>query len=221
MTQDTVIHEITGKEMVRIPAGPFRFGEAREERDQPEFWIDRTPVTNAEYERFLDANPDHPVPFGDQAWAAPYNWDRQARSFPPGKADHPVTLVTHQDAAAYTRWARTRLPSEEEWEKAARGTDGRRFPWGQWEEDHCNTAEAQLHTTTPVGHYSPEGDSPYGCTDMAGNVWEWTSTKDDVGRVVRGGSCISGRDRARCAFRDWDLPDSGVRLYGFRTVVAQ
>ena len=206
--------------MIRIPAGKFLFGEAMEERELPHFWIDKTPVTNAEYKHFLDTNPDYPVPFVEKDWAQLYNWDKQSRSFLQGRDNHPVALITHQDATTYAEWIGARLPTEEEWEKAARGTDGRRFPWGKWHENRCNTAEANILTTTPVGYYSPDGDSPYGCTDMAGNVWEWTATKEDIGWVVRGGSFINGRGYARCTFRDWGLPDSGLRLYGFRVVIS-
>ena len=220
MSQDKMIWEKTGKEMVCIPAGRFLYGEAKEERELAGFWIDRTPVTNAEYKRFLDANPERAVPWAKEDWAQPYNWDGPSRSFPGGRADHPVALVTRQDAVAYAGWAGARLPTEEEWEKAARGTDGRRYPWGEWETGRCNTYEAGIVATTAVGKYSPGGDSPYGCVDMAGNVWEWTATRDDVGWVVRGGSFINDRFYARCAFRDWDLPDSGLRLYGFRVCVS-
>jgi formylglycine-generating enzyme required for sulfatase activity len=215
-----MIWEKTGKEMMHIPAGKFLYSERKEELELPEFWIDKTPVTNAEYKRFLDANPEHPVPIAKEDWAQPYNWDRPSRSFPSGRADHPVVLVTWHDAVAYANWAGARLPAEEEWEKAARGPDGRRYPWGDWEKERCNTYEAGVFTTTPIGKYSPAGDSPYGCVDMVGNVWEWTATKDDVGRVVRGGSFINDRFYARCAFRDWDLADSGLRFYGFRTVIS-
>jgi sulfatase modifying factor 1 len=217
---DTTIWEKTGKEMMRIPAGQFLFGEEKRERELPEFWIDRTPVTHAEYKRFLEANPGYPVPFATEGWAQPYNWDRQTRSFPPGKANHPVVLVAWYDVEAYAEWAGTRLPTEEEWEKAARGTDGRKYPWGRWERGVCNTYEVGIGTTTPVGQYSPAGDSPYGCVDMAGNVWEWTATQDAGDWVVRGGSFINDRFQARCAFHDWDLPDSGIRLYGFRLVAS-
>jgi formylglycine-generating enzyme required for sulfatase activity len=215
---NTMIDQKTGKEMVRVPAGTFLFGQAMEEREQSEFWIDKTPVTNAEYKRFLDANPEHAVPFAEEDWGRPYNWNRNDRTSPMGRDNHPVVLVSHEDAVSYAEWAEARLPTEEEWEKAARGTDGRRYPWGKWAAGLCNTVESNILDTTPVGHYSPDGDSPYGCVDMGGNVWEWTSTKDDVGWIVRGGSFINDRFYARCAFREWGLEDSGVRLYGFRVV---
>jgi formylglycine-generating enzyme required for sulfatase activity len=220
---DTTIWEKTGKEMMRIPAGQFLFGEEKEERELPEFWIDRTPVTHAEYKQFLEANPGYPVPFATEGWAQPYNWDRQTRSFPPGKANHPVVLVAWYDVEAYAEWAGTRLPTEEEWEKAARGTDGRKYPWGRWERGVCNTYEVGIGTTTPVGQYSPAGDSPYGCVDMAGNVWEWTASKWEPGserRVLRGGAFDLYRVHVRCAYRDWDLPGNLNRNGGFRVVVA-
>ncbi|HNT75918.1 MAG TPA: SUMF1/EgtB/PvdO family nonheme iron enzyme [Anaerolineae bacterium] len=220
MSQDGMIWEKTGKEMVRIPAGKFLFGEMKKELELPEFWIDRHPVTNAEYQRFLNANPAYPVPFTTEIWAQAYNWDREARTFPPGADQHPVVLVAQENAADYAAWAGARLPTEREWEKAARGADGRKYPWGAWDENRCNTVEAGIMTTTPVGHYSPAGDSPYGCADMAGNVWEWTATEDDVGWIVRGGSFINDRLYARCAFRDWALPGSGLRLFGFRLAVS-
>jgi formylglycine-generating enzyme required for sulfatase activity len=101
----------------------------------------------------------------------PYNWDRQSRTFPPYKAGHPVVLVSWHDAVAYAGWAGKRLPTEEEWEKAARGTDGRKYPWGDQEltPELCYF-DRNVGGTTPVGRYSPQGDSPYGCVDMAGNV---------------------------------------------------
>ncbi len=134
------------------------------------------------------------------------------------KADHPVTQVSWDDAVAFAQWVsqvtgrNVRLPTEAEWEKAARGTDGRIYPWGDiWDKTKLNSFEGGRGDTTQVGKYSPEGDSPYGAADMAGNVWEWTadwygeteykdrtasgqSITDPTGpasgdyRVVRGGS---------------------------------
>jgi formylglycine-generating enzyme required for sulfatase activity len=205
-----------GVEMLYVAAGPFKYGPGAAVLDLAGFWIARAPTTCEAYARFLAANPEHPVPTHRETWARPYCWDPVTRTYPSGKAAHPVALIAWYDALAYAEWAGARLPTEQEWEKAARGTDGRRYPWGAWDQDRCNTEEASLMATTPVGYYSPRGDSPYECVDMAGNVWEWTTTQDRRRWVVRGGSFVNDRLHARCAFREWDLPDSGMRFYGFR-----
>jgi formylglycine-generating enzyme required for sulfatase activity len=213
---DRRIHEKTGIELIRIPAGPFLYGSSDQDTmardnekpqrtvDLPEFWIGRYPVTNKEYKRFLDANPSHHVPFVDVDWAKPYNWDEQRRTYPADKTDHPVVLVSWDDAKAFCDWAGLALPTEEQWEKTARGTDGRIWPWGDETPttDHCNFDD-NVGDTTPVGKYSPKGDSPYGCADMAGNVWEWTGswyTKDST-RALRGGSWNDYDLITRAAYR--------------------
>jgi formylglycine-generating enzyme required for sulfatase activity len=219
---DTRLDAKTGLVFVRVPAGDFLYGEDKKKVYLPEFWISKTPVTQAAYKRFLDANPKQPVPYRDYGWAKPYNWDKKARSFPEGKADHPAVLVSWDDAQAYCQWAGMRLPTEEEWEKAARGTDGREYPWGdEWQPDHCNSLEAGVSTTTPVGRYSPGGDSPYGCIDMGGNVWEWTDSWFDDGRssrVLRGGSWFNNKRTARVSVRQDRFPDLWHYYIGFRLV---
>jgi formylglycine-generating enzyme required for sulfatase activity len=195
-----------GKEMIRIPAGEFLYGAEKKKINLPEFWIDRTPVTNAEYARFVAATGHRP----------PRHWEGKVS--PEKVADHPVVEVSWHDAVAYAEWAGKRLPTGEEWEKAARGTDGREYPWGNWEEDRCNTKEAGVGSTTPVGRYSPGGDSPYGCVDMAGNVWEWTVVEEGDIRMVRGGSWDLDRDYARCAARVRGYPSVSRGNFGFRCV---
>ena len=154
-----------GKRMMLIPAGWFLMGtsdaDAAEMQkefgwqlkwfadEMPQhrveidaFYIDEMPVTNAEYKRFLDANPAHP---------APSDWDPDDRTFPRGKDNHPVVFVFWEHANAYAHWAHKRLPTEAEWEKAARGTDGRRFPWGQeFDQGRCNTSSSDLRAMTVV-----------------------------------------------------------------------
>jgi formylglycine-generating enzyme required for sulfatase activity len=229
-------------EMVLIPAGEFLMGSDRsvdkdaqdEEQPQhtlslPDYYMAKTPVTNAQYAAFVEAT-GHEQP--EQHW--------KGGKPPRGKEDHPVVWVSWHDAVAYCRWLSEvtgrpyRLPSEAEWEKGARGTDGHIWPWGnQWDAKRCNTRESGKGDTTPVGAY-PEGASPYGLLDMAGNVWDWTRSidrdypynpndgREDLeakgARVLRGGSWYDGRDRARCVVRDtWD-PLEGDDLIGFRLV---
>jgi formylglycine-generating enzyme required for sulfatase activity len=137
------------------------------------FYISRCPVTNAEYKKFVDAT-GRDVPFAKEDWAKPYNWDKKTRNYPNDKANHPVVLVSWYDAVEYCIWAGVRLPTEAEWEKAARGTDGRTYPWGNgWDQNLCNNRTSPYEDTVPVGSY-PRGASPYGVMDMAGNAWEWT-----------------------------------------------
>jgi formylglycine-generating enzyme required for sulfatase activity len=207
---DQRVWEKDGKEMVRVPAGVFLYGLFKQEIELPEFWIDRTPVTNAEYARFVAETGHKP----------PLHWE--GNQYPEAKADFPVVHVSWDDAAAYGEWAGKQLPTEEQWEKAARGTEGRAvYPWGVWQEGRCNTREAGIGGTTPVGQYSPDGDSPYGCVDMAGNVWEWTASREPGGgrRVLRGGSWYYYREQARCVYRFRLNPlSSDLSTFGFRCV---
>jgi serine/threonine protein kinase len=168
-------------EWVVIPAGEFLFSEELKKVFLPDFEIARFPVTNQQYHDFLIANPGHPAP---ESW--------KSREYPLGKGEHPVVGVSYQDAIAFCQWFGCRLPNEEEWEKAARGIDGRSFPWGEdWQEGlYCNNYDTRIGGTSPVDKFSA-GRSPYEIWDMAGNVWEWTSSEAQGGpfiHVMRGGS---------------------------------
>jgi formylglycine-generating enzyme required for sulfatase activity len=204
--------------MVWVPPGPFIMGAEDEKggtrvvRLEQGFFVARTPVTNAEYARFVAVTGHKP----------PEHWKGK---IPPDELrDHPVVYVSWHDAVAYAEWAGVRLLTEQEWEKAARGIDGRIYPWGdEFDPARCNTNESDIGTTTPVGRYSPDGDSPCGCADMAGNVWEWTGSESRPGsglRVLRGGSFIYDEGVARCAVRNGYYPDSRRRYRGVRVGVA-
>jgi formylglycine-generating enzyme required for sulfatase activity len=177
---------------------------ARGPVELPAFRIMTTPVTNGDYARFV-ADTGHRVPDVTPAeWQGyrlvhPYERTRRFAwkdGHPPaGREEHPVVLVAYRDALAFAAWLATvtnlpwRLPSELEWEKAARGTDGRRFPWGDdFDPRRVNSHDAGPFDTLPVASF-PQGLSPYGATDMAGQVFEWTSTAAGAGRhIVKGGS---------------------------------
>jgi formylglycine-generating enzyme required for sulfatase activity len=223
------IDEKTGIELIRIPAGPFLYGstdvdtKARDNEkpqrmiDLPEYWIGRYPVTNEQFARFVAATGHKTTAeregFG-WAWTGS-NWDQIKHAYwrhpggpkttIEGKDNHPVVQVSWDDAQAFCDWAGLALPSEEEWEKAARGSDGRVWPWGnEAPTDQHGNFNGNVGATTPVGEYSPKGDSPYGCADMAGNVWEWTDSWYDATaarRVLRGGSWHGSQYLARAAYR--------------------
>ncbi|MBN2393753.1 MAG: SUMF1/EgtB/PvdO family nonheme iron enzyme [Anaerolineae bacterium] len=235
-------------EWVEIPAGEFWMGS--EEGDGEErpvhkvhlerYWIAKVPITNAQYRFFVEICQYEP----------PNHWEDG--KVPRGLESHPVTRVTWHDAIAYCRWLSEvssksiTLPSEAEWEKAARGeTDKRKYPWGDaWKEGYCNSSELSIGGTTPVGIFS-DGTSPYGCFDMAGNVWEWTRSLwgkymresdfryvyrvddgrenteigDGIYRVLRGGAFNYYGDYARCTYRNRNYPFYWDRTYGFRVCV--
>jgi hypothetical protein len=198
---------------VWVPPGEYILGgelgfDVQVARLEQGFFIGRAPVTNSEYVRFVAATNHEP----------PKHW--RGGTPPQEMANHPVVYVSWHDAVAYAEWAGGRLPSQEEWEKAARGSDGRAYPWGDdFDPGRCNTKEGGAGTTTPVDRYSPQGDSPYGATGMAGNVWEWTASEQGDVRVLRGGS-FDAQSLARCAFRLRSFPDGRFRLNGFRVVVS-
>lgn len=184
------------------------------------FYIDKTEVTNQEYKKFVDAT-HHP---------APSNW--KDNQFPPGGDLEPVVNVTWTDADAYAKWAGKRLPTEAEWEYAARGTDGRAYPWGnEWLEGVAVSNELPGKDVHTVGSL-PKGASPFGVLDMAGNVGEWTDddfvsypgNTDQIdpkykgNKVFRGGSFTNDKKYLTTYFRNWVKPTISDKALGFRCV---
>lgn len=205
--------------MVLVPAGPFVRGAAnrapdeapRAEIELPAFYIDKYEVTNAE---FKEVFPEH--------------------VFPEGRENFPVAGVSWEQATDFAKKVGKRLPTEAEWEKAARGAEGLEFPWGnEFDPALCNTKVSEIGTTAERGKFI-EGLSPYGCVDMAGNVYEWTQdwyqayegntdvTKDygQIFRVLRGGSFRSERFDVRCAKRHFDKISAVRDDYGFRCALS-
>ena len=237
-----------GLDLVQIPAGEFWMGaDLWNYQEKPrhlvslaEFWMGRTAVTVKQYALFARATgyPIRPVQISGL----------------PVQADFPVVNVSWYDGRAFCRWVdsllheegdlfpgwQVRLPGEAEWEKAARGTDGREFPWGDRPPDanlcNYNRSDFKIASLTPVGFYSPQGDSPYGCADMAGNVWEWThslnkpypydardgreSEEDPGERVVRGGAAYNFASMMRCSYRVANDPAHDYTTRGFRMCVS-
>lgn len=204
--------------MVYVSSGEFIMGsDEGTELEKPkrkvqtkDYFIDQYEVTNAEYKKFLDAT-GHPAPKG---------WIND--NYPSGQGNYPVVNITWLDAQAYAQWAGKRLPSEEEWEKAARGTDGRKYPWGNtWDGERANVlilGGFKKSLVRPVGSY-PKGVSLYGCFDLAGNVWEWTSNKfNEKYRIIRGGSYLQPPELARTSFRDFYEANKYREDIGFRCV---
>jgi formylglycine-generating enzyme required for sulfatase activity len=246
-------------ETVYVPGGSFLIGsdggdgvyeyeKPRYALALPAYRIARYPITNAQYLEF-SRRTRVALP-SEMGWLLA----SVGQEPPPGKAEHPVVGLSWDEAVGYCRWLsevthRTyRLPSEVEWEAAARGTDGRRYPWGDvFDAAACNSIEAGVGDTTPVGAHAPRGDSVYGCSDMAGNVWEWTRTmwgvdrmhaqfgppfRPDDGRdslqpsvpyrelrICRGGSYRDRCDRVACSARNRQPAGSRDAARGFRVVM--
>ena len=217
--------------MALVPRGEFVMGSnERWDDEAPEyiesvetFHIDLHEVTNANYHLFASATKRE----------FPYHWSEG--NIPAGKEDHPVIYVSWHDANAYCKWSGKRLPTEQEWEKAARGENGNIYPWGnEWSLDKSNNPYKGSTGTQPVGSY-PEGRSPYGLYNMSGNVWEWvdsfylphpgnTIPRAEYGkdkRVLKGGSwfdCLSyGCGLSAPTFnRSFFTPEVKNNSFGFR-----
>jgi formylglycine-generating enzyme required for sulfatase activity len=226
--------------MAYVPPGQFIVGKKdniRIARLKEGFFIDKYPVTNAQFCAFLNERGNQQE--DGREWInlkksyregidlegsvekerCRIRKDGDSFTVESGFEDHPVIYVTWYGARAYAQRVGKRLPAEEEWEKAARGIDGRVYPWGnEFDQENCNIDACKIGHATPVKRYR-EGRSPYGCLDMAGNVWEWTDSwygKKEEYRVLRGSSWFDYRNDACCALRDSDNPVLRDRDYGFR-----
>jgi formylglycine-generating enzyme required for sulfatase activity len=242
-------HPADGAVMVQIPAGPFTMGSDKYSAEQPvqkiamdPYWIDKYLVTNEMFKKFVDASGYKTD--AEKSGGGMVRIGRRWRNVPEAtwqmpdglspiddKMDHPVAQVSYNDALAYCKWAKKDLPTEAQWEKAARGTDGRVFPWGDNPpDDTVANFDNIVGNTTPVKRYE-KGASPFGLQDMAGNVYQWCkdwwgtgprAEKNPTGpakgkeRVVKGGSFVEGEESLRSANRDRYAPDYSSYLFGFR-----
>ena len=224
-----------------------------------DYWMARFTVTNAQFRRFIEANPDYKTTAEEQGWAHVFdgkewrdgegaNWLHPygPKSNILNKDNHPVVCVSWLDAMNYCNWANEvfwadevgllRLPTEAEWEKAARGPIGLIYPWGNNFDQDCVNSENNGQKDTVAVNAYPAGASPYGCEQMAGNVWEWTHSlwrdypykaddgredEKDIGpRVLRGGAFSGSLNRlARCASRTMLDPLIGLSDIGFRVML--
>ena len=195
-------------EMVTIPEGKFIYQDEKDEEDHvflKEFSIMKFPVTNALYKEF---DPNHILRFPKYSYLD----------------DHPVIGINFYEALVCSLWLGRRLPIEKEWEKSARGVDGRDYPWGEamgYQNDYANTCDFVIGRTSSVTEFE-QGISPFGCFDMAGNVWEWCvqlySTRHVTQRVARGGSWLNYMVHSKCTYRNTFDPDERYPASGFRCV---
>lgn len=227
------VHEPDGTVLLHVPGGEYTIGDRDLEWSRPPhrvllspYWIGKHPVTNRQYARFLAASPDQPRP---EAWDDPrFN-----------RPEQPVVGVSWHEAIAYCRWASLSLPSEAQWEAAARGTDERRYPWGGSSPDarRANFGN-RVGTPSEVGGH-PAGAGPFGTLDQAGNVWEWcldgwsldpyrgredraldpVVEGDPSVRAVRGGSWANPPCDLACALRNRSTAKQRVNDQGFRCVL--
>jgi len=197
-----------GVPLVEVPAGRYVLGEPGEERacQLATVRIGRWPVTNAEVRRFLEAT-DRDVPAVHRAEAL---------------ADHPATGLTREESEAFCAWLgeHVRLPTGAEWEAAARGTDGRPYPWGEsFDPERCACAESGWGWTVPVDAH-PAGAGPFGTEQQSGNVWEWVADRGADGwGVVRGGSYLDTGWGLRASRAQAADPERATNTTGFRIVI--
>ncbi len=220
------LRSLDGMPMVPIPAGEFVSGDRHPDLDEPEphpettgaFWMDKHEVTNEQFARFLNAQAGDVSPNLDPAVPGLVREGGAWRAAP-GRERHPVAGATWYGAEAYARWVGGRIPTALEWEKAARGTDGRTYPWGEETPDAttCNFGQTGLGDTAPVGSF-PKGASPYGVLDMAGNVYERVLGPRGPGSIRSGGFVCPMAWQMRASDRCGYALESSHPSVGFRCV---
>jgi formylglycine-generating enzyme required for sulfatase activity len=209
-------------QVARVSAGEFLAGEEKRLASTGSFEIDIVEVTVSQFANFIESGYRERAHWSDEGWSwRERNGVERPRFW--GEADwtaylgplHPVVGVSFFEAEAYARWVERRLPSELEWERAARGEDGRAWPWGDaWDPMKAHHRGGRRHTL-PVGSF-PEGRSPHGLYDAAGNVWEWCAGAGAL-RPARGGSWNAHPPQLRCDARNAWPPDARFSNIGFRT----
>lgn len=251
----------------QVPAGPFLMGSDPRQDSQahddeqpmhqvevPAFLISRYPITNAQFHAFVESGGYQlPEYWTEKGWEIAQSQESRYQS---GDVydlpNHPVVTVNWYETIAFCRWLTEKLqgsgklaqeqiitlPGEIQWEKAARGIDGRLYPWGnEIDSDRLNYQDTSIGTTNAVGSF-PGGVSPYGCEDMSGNIWEWTQdvyrkypynvsdrqedlqSDDEAPRVIRGGAFLNSENEVRCAARFYSSPDMIKNYIGFRIVLS-
>lgn len=191
-----------------------------------DFYIDRTPVTNLQFAKFM-GDADYITAIMNKIPSQEVHIYHEIKGFAESIPDHPVVRVSWFDAFVYATWNGKRLPKALEWEKAARGTDGRLYPWGNdFDVNRCNCIDSGIENTTPVLTY-PEGCSPYGCYDMAGNVFEWVSDWAEQPRLTnlpnsekmnKGASFNRPPEQMVTWYSESDPPELRMIDVGFRCV---
>ncbi len=212
---------------VEIPPGRYPYQEKGVFEVRKPYWLARYPVTNGQYRRFLrEGGYENEMLWSSEGW----KWRREKEISEPdywkdrrfNGPNQPVVGVSWWEAEAFCRWAGGRLPTEKEWEAAARGPRGHEFPWGgPWRDGICNTREAALGVTSPVGLFPASRQADFGLEDLSGNVWEWCAEKAyGSSRRLRGGSWFDGLWGARAADRIDGDPVSRDGSGGFRVLLS-